>query len=610
MKRIFLATLVFTFGIQINAAYLVNQDFASVTPVVVADTGTEINGLIYKGYQGTGTAHTGNGKGDGNVVTEVLNDNGDITIRTQVTTTENSTLAWDADGLPTLPVSYIEIVLPTDSDLASVSYKTRQSNLQAFWQTYLRYTTDGGSTWSELRAPSQIENKSTDQLIAWSGAESGVDAIRIYQWANASGNPEHIFIDDIVITPSASTLLHHWKFENNLADEACVTNSTFNSGSGDYATGQNGSSISLGGEDYVKTDFISLGSGNPSYTVSGWFNVADNATRAILSYNNGYTQYMKLLVMDSGELRLWFQNGTGGKTINTSGLGLTAGTWYHFAVTKQDLAINIYLDGKNVKNETLDFTPNWAAVQPLHMGANESGGQLFKGLLDDIKVYNYAMTTQEITDEFDTTPAIGLEVAQTGIELSWTVEEEIGIKEFQVVNAATEEVLETIVATGEGSYSTTLAKGVEAKLVVVDNSGYTQTFVPADGNKVKAVYDLSEGWNLIAMIGDNADISALKGVTEGDIWTWDGTAYEKVAAPKACQGLWVYASKPVQAVVTADKSDADISLQSGWSLVGPTENMEIPEEAHTVYGWNDIYQNIAAEDGILIQGIGYWIFSL
>ncbi len=207
------------------------------------------------------------------------------------------------------------------------------------------------------------------------------------------------------------------------------------------------------------------------------------------------------------------------------------------------------------------------------------------------------------------TPAIGLKVVQTGAELTWTVGEEVNIKEYQIVNATTGEVLEVVVP-GNGSYSTTLPEGVEAKVVVIDNSGYAQTFIPADGNIVKVVYDLNEGWNLIAMPGDNADTTELKAVTVGNFWSWNGSAYNAETTPQPTQGTWVYAPKAVQTIVTAEKSNAVISLQPGWNLVGPTENMRIPSDAHTVYGWSKTYQQIVDEDAILIQGIGYWIFSL
>ncbi len=219
----------------------------------------------------------------------------------------------------------------------------------------------------------------------------------------------------------------------------------------------------------------------------------------------------------------------------------------------------------------------------------------------DIGAYEY--------DSFLVTPAIGLEFVQTGSELSWTVEEEVGVKEYQIVDAITGVIIDVVTADGSGSYSLVLDSDNEVKLVVVDNSGYTQTFVPADGNILKVVYDLKEGWNLIAMPGDNADTDALKDVTVGGMWAWNGIAYETTEAPAACQGVWVYSPKTVQVVVAAEKSDAEISLQPGWNLVGPKENIKVPEAAHAVYSWNETYEELL-QGGTMIQGVGYWVFSL
>ncbi len=408
-----------------------------------------------------------------------------------------------------------------------------------------------------------------------------------------------------------ATLLHHWKFEENLTDEAGAINSSFNAGPGSYVAGQDGSALSLEGTKYVVSDPISIGAGNPSCTVSGWFNIADTTTnRAILSYNNGGTEYMKLLFLSGGELRLWFQNVLDGTTIDTSGLRLAAGKWYYFTVVKQGLYIKLYLDGNPVKSGALSFTPAWTASQPLRIGANGSAGQLFHGAIDDVKVYNYALTAEDVRDAYNVfTPSLGIEVVQTGTELAWSVEDEVGVKEYHIVDVATGKVIEVVVA-GSGSYRYELRENVEAKLVIVDYNGFFQAFLPSDDNIVKVVYELNEDWNLIAMPGENADISALKDVIVGGFWGWDGTAYEMVEVPSVGNAVWVYALANVEVVVSADKVETELNLNPGWNMVGPTENIAIPEAAHTVYGWNETYQNIATESGILLQGIGYWIFSI
>ncbi len=287
-----------------------------------------------------------------------------------------------------------------------------------------------------------------------------------------------------------------------------------------------------------------------------------------------------------------------------------------FNATDERIAVWPKIGGPSVGTAvTVNFTvPEGAVLGDIKMRVRVVGDGVnvvtqidasgFADITADIgECQDYSLTILDIK-----TPAIGLEVVQNGTEVSWTVEDETGVKEYQVVDVATGEVIE-VVAAGNRSYSTTLPEGVVAKLVVVDNSGYTQTFVPADGNTVSVVYDLAEGWNLIAMPGDNADTMVLKKATVGGYWGWNGTAYEVIETPAAGQGFWVYSPKAVQTIVTAEKSGAEIALRAGWNLVGPTENINVPEAAHTVYGWNQKYDQILKE-GIMVQGIGYWVFAI
>ncbi len=295
---------------------------------------------------------------------------------------------------------------------------------------------------------------------------------------------------------------------------------------------------------------------------------------------------------------------------------LETDSWQHVAVTfttnGTSSTATYYINGQESGTATaVDGQAGFITTANIIRIGGGAADVSYNGCIDDVRVYGRVLSSSEITALYGNTiltPAIGIELVQTKSELSWTVEDEFGVKEYQVVNAQTGEVVEVVVA-GKGVYTTTLPEGIEAKLVVVDNSGFSQTFLPADGNIVKVVYDLKEGWNLIALPGDNADTTALEAVTVGDFWAWNGSAYEAIAAPAACQGLWVYAPKAVQTVVTAEKSEADITLERGWNLVGPKENIEVPAAAHTVYGWNQTYEQIL-EDGIMIQGVGYWVFSL
>lgn len=208
-------------------------------------------------------------------------------------------------------------------------------------------------------------------------------------------------------------------------------------------------------------------------------------------------------------------------------------------------------------------------------------------------------------------PALGLEASQNGKTLTWTVEEEVGVKEYKIVNSQTGEVIDTVVSNKLGEYEYALEdSAVEVRLEVVDSSGYQQTYLPEDGNIVRVEYELSAGWNLIAMPGKNSDIGELLDATSGAFWAWNGSIYSAVEDPVTGEGIWVFAEKSQNVLITAEASIDEMVIKPGWNLVGPAENCDVPECADAAFTWNSSYTNVLGNDNILLRGVGYWIFSV
>ncbi len=208
-----------------------------------------------------------------------------------------------------------------------------------------------------------------------------------------------------------------------------------------------------------------------------------------------------------------------------------------------------------------------------------------------------------------TTPAIGLEFAQNGKVLTWSIEDEIDVKEYQIIDAQSGEILAVITA-GQTTYSYELDNAVPVKLNVIDNSGFQQSYYPENNNKMVTEYKLNKGWNLISLPGKNAELTELKSATTGEFWVWDGNTYQAATTPEIGAGFWVFAPEASSISISAEKSAKPIILTTGWNLVGPTENCPIPEAGFLVYSWNETYQSIVDDNATLIRGIGYWIFAL
>jgi hypothetical protein len=79
---------------------------------------------------------------------------------------------------------------------------------------------------------------------------------------------------------------------------------------------------------------------------------------------------------------------------------LESGVWNHMIYTHDADSIRIYLNGALVLNETSEGLISTENTLPLWFGARPGGGGLhyFNGLLDDIAIYNRALTPEEVQE--------------------------------------------------------------------------------------------------------------------------------------------------------------------------------------------------------------------
>lgn len=242
--------------------------------------------------------------------------------------------------------------------------------------------------------------------------------------------------------------------------------------------------------------------------------------------------------------------------------------------------------------------------QTVSSSASDGGNVItFSGVSFDDGFYTLGTTGDVLS------PAYGVEVVQKGKELAWTVEDEVSVKLYKIINSETGEIIDTVQAGGLDYYALTLPDGVKGKLIVVDYSGYQQSFFPEDGDNNITPYDLTKGWNLIAVTSRNADLKPLKDVAVGGLWGWNGSAYEVVDSVKPTDAVWVYVDKDMEVAVFGYKSTVEITVKTGWNMCGPVKNCKVPDEALGVYSWDSIYTEIADKDATLIEGVGYWIFA-
>ncbi|MCK4752032.1 MAG: hypothetical protein KAS75_01200 [Planctomycetes bacterium] len=141
-------------------------------------------------------------------------------------------------------------------------------------------------------------------------------------------------------------------------------------GSGDY--------VNFGSDDLLDID--------ESITVGAWIkNDGSNYSREIVSRGFDWR-----LFANGSEVA--FQIGAN-SPVETSGSSLD-GTWHHYAAVYDGAEIILYMDGNEV--DSIACTGSIASGASMTVGARSGGSADFDGWIDDVRIYDNALSTEEI----------------------------------------------------------------------------------------------------------------------------------------------------------------------------------------------------------------------
>ena len=85
--------------------------------------------------------------------------------------------------------------------------------------------------------------------------------------------------------------------------------------------------------------------------------------------------------------------------VGTARLPLSA--WSHVAVTYDGAMLRLYVNGAQV-SAVAQTGSAAASTSPLYIGANSIAGHFFNGLIDEIRLYNRALSAAEIVTDMNT----------------------------------------------------------------------------------------------------------------------------------------------------------------------------------------------------------------
>ena len=204
-------------------------------------------------------------------------------------------------------------------------------------------------------------------------------------------------------TPSCGpTLIARYAFEGNTSDSSGNANHATTIGAPTFVAGQYGSGLNLNGTSQYAMIPAGIMASVTNFTIAAWVNWnGGGAWQRIFDFGNDTTQYM-FLTPSSGSGTFRFTISTNGNVAGAEQILETAplpiGQWRHVAVTRNGNTARLYTNGVLAVSGAVTIAP--ASFNPVlnYLGDSQyPADPLFNGRLDELFIYNYALSSTEIT---------------------------------------------------------------------------------------------------------------------------------------------------------------------------------------------------------------------
>lgn len=291
-------------------------------------------------------------------------------------------------------------------------------------------------------------------------------------------------------------LVAYYPFTGNAGDSSGNANHGTNNGA-TLTTDRFGNANSAysfnGTSNYIQTP---IGTKDSSYAISIWINSNNNVDpsglgRGILG-NDNRVGYGHSFILANGKPTIHNANGSTNYDVSITD-SIMVNKWYHIVVNVKNRNVEFYLD--NIKKLPKDSTSiDLTGLTSWWIGKGWPAEGYFKGLLDDIRIYNREFSANEIDSLYhlggwDTAPTItdftpksgpvGTTVTITGTNFESTPSNNIvfvgGIR--STVSSASANQLQIIVPGGISTSPITVTS-TTSQLTAVSNNFFSPTFTP------------------------------------------------------------------------------------------------------------------------------------
>ena len=233
----------------------------------------------------------------------------------------------------------------------------------------------------------------------------GVSYLYKLKAVDKSGNVSEASAEITTATNGVKTLIAHYGFESEICDSSenilHAASMAEDKYSGTTKKVGNKALSLTSGNNYLQlpTQIASM----REMTISTWVNLRNGAAKQrIFDFGCGTEKYMYLTPNNgSSEMSFVMKNGGEEEVISTNKMGTYS--WTHVAVTISDEAVTLYVNGEEVaKSTSMTIRPSDIKPSINYIGRSQfSADPLIKAYYDDFRIYNYALSAEEVKEFVD-----------------------------------------------------------------------------------------------------------------------------------------------------------------------------------------------------------------
>ncbi len=283
----------------------------------------------------------------------------------------------------------------------------------------------------------------SDDTTAMSYDATSLTENTVYYWRIDSNDGGTVTTGDVWSFTTSYGLIGQWQFENNYNDASTYGNdgtaygdaTIVNDASRGYVLSTDGTG------DWVEIPNESAFDVSQEVTLMAWVSTTDDGTFMSVANKGQYGWRFTKAASNKGFAAITvngYDNPQIGGTTSING-----GTWYHVAITYDQVSRRLYVNGEE-NGAHADVGTIYTNNDSLLIGDNGVwyANQCWNGYIDDVRVYNYALSTAEIDAIYDATQstsgainvsptdsAVGVDVND---DLSWSAGEGIPPQNYDV----------------------------------------------------------------------------------------------------------------------------------------------------------------------------------